>query len=68
MASVAKRAPELFNFVYGLFNWCVFALISIWSGAFFQKPSEKDKNNLAIGMLAPPHLAYRTVPSKAYAD
>jgi hypothetical protein len=53
MALFAKRAPELFNFCYGLFNWFLFAFLAIWNGSFFLRPSEKEKLELSIGILRP---------------
>jgi alpha-beta hydrolase superfamily lysophospholipase len=48
---VSQRAPELFNFTYGLFNWFLFAFLAIWSGSFFHRSSEKERNELSLGTV-----------------
>jgi hypothetical protein len=36
-------------YAFGLFNWCLYLSISVYTGSFFRKDSEQDRLQLAIG-------------------
>lgn len=48
----ASVIGKVFGYAFGLFNFFLFLLIALIGGSFFQRLSEKEKNDLAIGMIA----------------
>lgn len=49
---MARSHGFLYNaafYIFGLFNYCLYIALAMRSGAFFKRPTEQDKLQLAIG-------------------
>ena len=52
------------GFVYGFSIFCQYAVIAIWKGTFFARPTEKENLELELGKLISPTCFYRLIQYK----